>query len=88
MKAYDLNPEKIGRRLLGLVPAAKQGDHSYPKSTAKDYLDHSDPETEFISDILNLPTQVLVDKWYGGDEAILNLLHSALEKMDKSLKDK
>lgn len=69
MRVNELNNENLGARLIGLGLSARLANHSYPKDNARDYLDHSIPEIEFISDMLNLKTEEIIEKWYDGDDS-------------------
>lgn len=77
MKFLQLDREKLGNSLVGIVPASVKGKHSWPRSTVVDYLDPELPEDEFIIDLFKLSTSELVEKWYGGEDEILNLIVKA-----------
>jgi hypothetical protein len=74
MKAYTLNPTLIGQILVGLVPISNTLGHSNSKTTISFINDKSDPEIEFINDILSLSSDEIIQKWYGTREEIVNML--------------
>lgn len=76
MKVRELNPELIGKSLLGIPVASFHANHTYPKSTIKDYIDIQDDDLEgqFVKDMLTLKTNEIIDKWYGGKESAMNLI--------------
>ncbi|AQQ55253.1 hypothetical protein [Planococcus lenghuensis] len=74
MKVQQLDPEVLGRNLLGIVPASLKGKHSWPRSTVTDYIAVETLEDEFIKDLFKLPTMELVEKWYGGQMELLTYI--------------
>jgi hypothetical protein len=86
MRVFELDTELLGKRLLGIVPASHKAGHEWPKGTTV-YLDKSEPETEFICDLLNLSTKELVEKWYGGTEVMSQLELEASKRLHQMMRD-
>lgn len=74
LKAYSLNPTLIGQILVGLIPVSNTLGHRNPKKTISCMDNKTEPEIEFINDLLNLSSEDIIQKWYGTREEIVNML--------------
>jgi hypothetical protein len=79
MKVDDLDPQRVGDVLLRLPVVSAQLGHATPRNSITYLAGSDEPEVHFVTDILDgVPTDQIVDKWYGGSEAMLDLIKAIL----------
>lgn len=81
MRINEINPEALGRLVIGSVYSAKQLGHNWVKSTVRDSMPTDVVEVEFLKDYLTLSTKEIIEKWYGGDENVTNMLFEHFSKL-------
>jgi hypothetical protein len=72
-RAADLDGEKLGAIVFKFPLISKYLRHTSLESTLG-YVGDVSLEMEFLRDFLTLPTQDLIDRWYGGDEGALRAM--------------
>lgn len=64
--ATFLDPNRIGEILLRVIPASAAAGHESPGGTLRDYCRPTDPEMEFVIDMLSKSTPQIAERWYDG----------------------
>lgn len=74
MKIDSINREKLGSLLIGTCLSANLANHTKVGNVTKEYTDNKDLEQDFLIDIFNSSTDELIDKWFDGKEAAIQLV--------------
>ncbi|WP_338465118.1 hypothetical protein [Shouchella rhizosphaerae] len=76
MKIKELDTERLYLILIKLPLVSNHANHSWIKSTLKDYVlpGENQLEAQFVKDIFTLKTEEIIEKWYGGDHSAYDLL--------------
>lgn len=73
MPVLQLDLQVVGERLIRLAATASMLGHAKPQNTLG-YVRQWDQETEFVADILTLPTEKITEKWFCGGEGASRLM--------------